>query len=157
MQETHEETANRNFGAHVKEDTQSSEHEMPVFPGILMLVVMDLHPVGFSLARGLDLRQLDHGEDSRDEEQRRGDHQVRPLNRSSLDQVEGRLFLHRHPGDLLHGFGGHAEDQEGADERSKGRAQGIECLGEVQAAGGVIRFAQDGHEGIGRNLQQGDA
>ncbi len=85
--------------------------------------------------------------------------QGRPGQDGQADDQVGDL----HGLGLAHEIGGGVEffdtrqDEVLPHPQAGQRAQGIEGLGQVEAKGGMLFVAQDGHQGIGRGFQEGQA
>ena len=148
VQVAHQEAADAHLRPHVQEDAHRAQHQGRVPPGPV--------PGVGRPGSGAGLRA-------------RGGPEVRLAGRPALGKPEqgreqGQARQHRRQDEVgqphrrrLGGARAPGQDQGGAEQGRQGGAQGVEPLGEGQAAGGGFRPAQDGHVRIGRHLQEGHA
>ena len=124
--------ADGNLAADIHENGDDPEYDMRVFQRAGAL---------FGLAF-TDVRQLDAEKDERDDDEDDAEREVRDLDRIRAVDIR---FIEQ------------LKDKIAAHQRSDCGADGIESLGQVQPAGCRAFRPEDGHIGIGGDLQHGKA
>src|SRR2546425_114506 len=120
-------TSNCNLGTHIDENANGAVEKIWMLPD----GIVDLFPE--AVLGGFHFRQLEHGKQNRKQDQE---------NSKEINvQFDNRILRSTLSGSAY----GFAENQPRTNEREHGCAKRIECLCQIEAAGGSFRSAEHGN------------